>query len=1226
MQLSSRILTALAVLILAVAVVAVRAGSPDTVGAATGTIDVLNVGTCYATDAEVFDAADCVDGDDNTDDNEGYNVADREEVAEVGTVYATYAYDPKTAPDAPRGILENSNRIKVSISDTGRDKRTPVLVVAGDGDIVNVVNCETTTPVSCFDNEDTDADDNVDSRGYLQIIRDDLDISSLTLEPGVGWSERGENYGNAFAVTQNGLVNGITIVRDVNVDPPATIRPMFEMGDDSPIDIYGILDTDGDLNTPADGKFQKLNKYLPIDEDVGSGRDFDETGEEEPEVAPWFSVRASIPGGSTANVMYVVYRTSEREILAGGIEEREYAVEPPAFEDTDEDSDGDAEVLVEARADGRDGNAYLWLEETSRFSGRYEGYVELTDETGSAGDDATDVTWGLTVTDGKDATDAEKTAILDVESGPVVIAYRDTDGQIRLHEIEIDTVPPTVEIDTPIHKSQGQDTSPEFSGGFEDTDSGLRDDSFRLYIDHTNDTEENGDKSTNLALDLRVDGTGDDKFGYVAAFGDGVVETDSQYVGYVENPVFGVINHTEVFNLEVGTENTSSLRLIEGDPFADGATEGGFADSERISFDPGTESNKFNNAIDFQALVADVAGNIGFSDSDPDGPGRINDLGEAVDDQNAKPYNVLGWYARHFFTLDELDPVIQEDMTVTGFYGEDDDEPQVNRAGLLVAFDRGVDPDSIGTDTFMVTNDVARTDEITVIGVDPQGSAVYLLLEEDLPSDARPYVGVTSGQWVADPAGNRLSSGDVTPFEAKDGISPQLTVALSGGSGSGEGDEGPSKLTMDSIVVTIDADEEINSTPSLAVVCSEIEWDSSDTDDENDKKLSDLVGDRSGSLVNSSSNFDLVPATDTAAASNAYECDGGEVLLRQLQSYSRPGLSWEYQWVNLSGTAELDQGKLTVVAYARDRQSFTHLDGKLRYNWGATSSEFRYDNDLADPDPTPDGSTPVTESRPFVLLEYDDPSTVSIDSFEINGTAQEISAIGGNRFLYWPETLGIGTHTVSVVGIDAAGNEEPHEYSFEVAERAPFNLKLIAGWNAVSFPANPADNTIDSVFTEGVIDMVAGWDASDPEKPWSIATRMEGDWSTHEEFATLNKIHAQYGYWVHAQGFVTQRVALIGGINRTDPEITPPDLVAIPTLAGWNFVGVIDQDGDQTQGNFGDLLKNGDTEVEAGDYLGSNKRAYSWDAVRSEFQIVDDDEKLEIGDGIWVYYGSGIAP
>ena len=122
MQLSSRILTALAVLILAVAVVAVRAGSPGTVEAATGTIDVVNVGTCYTTDDEVFGVSDCNDGD-----GDAYLVADRNEIVEVGTVYATYAYDPKTAADDPRGILTNSDLIKISIEDTGRDRRTPVL-------------------------------------------------------------------------------------------------------------------------------------------------------------------------------------------------------------------------------------------------------------------------------------------------------------------------------------------------------------------------------------------------------------------------------------------------------------------------------------------------------------------------------------------------------------------------------------------------------------------------------------------------------------------------------------------------------------------------------------------------------------------------------------------------------------------------------------------------------------------------------------------------------------------------------------------------------------------------------------------------------------------------------------------------------------------------------------------------------------------------------------------
>ena len=68
---------------------------------------------------------------------------------------------------------------------------------------------------------------------------------------------------------------------------------------------------------------------------------------------------------------------------------------------------------------------------------------------------------------------------------------------------------------------------------------------------------------------------------------------------------------------------------MEGDNHDDGALDGTFGDSIRISFLP---ENDYNNTIDFHALVVDVAGNIGFSDSDADGPRFINNLGE-VDDQ-----------------------------------------------------------------------------------------------------------------------------------------------------------------------------------------------------------------------------------------------------------------------------------------------------------------------------------------------------------------------------------------------------------------------------------------------------------------------------------------------------------------------------------------------------------------------------------------------------------------
>ena len=58
-----------------------------------------------------------------------------------------------------------------------------------------------------------------------------------------------------------------------------------------------------------------------------------------------------------------------------------------------------------------------------------------------------------------------------------------------------------------------------------------------------------------------------------------------------------------------------------------------------------------------------------------------------------------------------------------------------------------------------------------------------------------------------------------------------------------------------------------------------------------------------------------------------------------------------------------------------------------------------------------------------MLLTYDDKSTVSVDEFSIDGTVQEISSLGGNRFLYWPDELSLGSHDVKVDAVDAAGVE-----------------------------------------------------------------------------------------------------------------------------------------------------------------------------------------------------------
>ena len=689
---------------------------------------------------------------------------------------------------------------------------------------------------------------------------------------------------------------------------------------------------------------------------------------------------------------------------------------------------------------------------------------------------------------------------------------------------------------------------------------------------------------------------------------------------------------------------------IEGNRHDDGSPTGSFNDSERIRLradldgdgDADEEITEYNNTIDFHALVADVAGNVGFSDSDDSGPRFINDYGKAKSgDDERKPgkYNVLGWYARHIFHLDEKKPEVDAAKTVTGFYGiNDSKKPAVNRSGILISFDGAVDADTVGEDTFAVTLDpeTGQTSgaQAQVIDATVNGSSVYLLLGEELASNATPNLAIASGKSISDPAGNILSSGGVltadddTSIEVNDGIAPKLTVTLSGGSGSGEGNEGPDKLTKQAITINIESDEQIQTTPSITAVCSNIAWTVTDDDGDSETKgLSDFTGARSGAKSNDTATFD--------AADFRFRCGDGDaagetIQPQQVRSFSRPGLIWEFEWQNFDDSKELSDGKISAVVYGRDRKSYTNLDDVKTYNWGVATAEFKLDTEkpsLEDTS-TPGEDDTVTETRPFILLNFDDKSTVSVDTFELDGTEQEVNTLGAKRFLYWPEAMSIGGHTYAVVAIDAAGNNSGTiEVPFKVAARKAFPLKLVAGWNAVSVPANPIDPSIDAVFTEDVVDMVAAWDASDPEKPWSIATRMEGKWSTHDEFATLTRITARYGYWVHAQGFVTQRVALVGKSNRESADLVPADLVEIPTLPGWNFVGVIDQEGDQTQEHFGKVLETGGENVDANEYLGKHAvRSYTWDAIRSRFDILEGDDDLNIGQGIWVYFGDGIAP
>jgi len=1291
-QLSSRILTALAVLILAVAVVAVRTGSPETVEAATGTIDVLNVGTCYTTDDDIFKVGACDSGETDTDgDKVDYNVAGRTTITEVkaGTsIYATYAIDPKTSGDAPRAIAKNADVIKISIEDKDRDKRT--------GKLYTVSGSEPTR--LAVDNPGTTDDEGEANEKIIRAIGlDSMDEDKL-LAPLTGTPLPTRSVTNSLVMPTSTVVAEAAFAHSaggtsgtINNSGNATFRlegsestnyPMASEDDRGKFYWFGTFDPDTTVD--ADETFENLTgQYINLDEDQAPGSVRNS-------IAPWMQVTASIPQGASVTVEYIYYQTSEEEEIIGGMKDSvDYDSEnPPVFVDKEkrsETNDDPDALVLRASSDGNSSNENvptrnLWLKETSRFSGQYEGYLRLTDADGDGRckvEDSDPTTyepcnWGLMT---RDATGSgmDDAAYLGVESGPVTITYKDSTGDNETVTILIDKTPPAIQVDLPLHETASKDDSPDLIGSFNDGGgSGLRADSFKAYADNSAD---NKDETPVWDLGVNDEDDPDPDRGLVCVDLDADGECDADtavavlrahYAGYSQVATFGIIKSKDIYKAEdtdPDEENGDEYKTADAEDFEDGAVEGGFDTVVRIDFPPGNEQNRYNHEIDIQAVVMDVAGNIGFSDSDPTAPTFIHDLNTKKDDRDADRHNVIGWYSRHTYYLDDVDPEYDKDQSATGFYVDSDGDEMMSNSGLKVVFDGNIDASTVGPGTFDVTLDDRSS--ATITGVKVKDDKVYLLIEEELPPDATPQVDLATGQSISDRAGNESTDRRLDGIELSDGILPTFTVTLSGGTGLNEDidGEGPSELTKGQIKVSISANEPVQGSPKFAVVCSNLYWGGDAVDNHVAKFEANRTGTFTSAKINEAAPTGTKPHNgakiDRQKMVDGENVDQGTMCPDHVKdaattddtakyfdvavtsALARPGNNWEYQWSNLSSDQEVEDGDLSVIVWGRDRSSYKKGDDTV-YNYSASTASFVYDTDLEaawegndDADEAvgelvPDENEDVFEVRPFVLLDFgDEGTTVNVTTFEIDGTdyTADLQAIEDNEFVWWPEPLAYGTYEVYVEANDAADNTGEHTYSFTVKERAPFVIDLLAGWNAISFPANPVDRALHAVFTNSAVDQVIGWNVTEPVSPWRMATRVDGVWMTSDEVAALNDVEARYGYWVHSQGFVTQAVNLAGkGDRSTDGQPNPAD---IPTDEGWNFVGVVDVDGDQTQDNAGESLRNSSNDpITAATYLGNYTRAYTWDHINNTWDVLKANEDVVIGSGIWVYYTKGhdIAP
>ena len=1277
-----------------------------TADAATGSIDALNVGTCLTTDAKLFKGEDC----DLSGDGSGTNPVKwevREKVAEVSTLYATYAHDPRTQSEAPRAILADSDLIKISIADPDRDKRSGVLIRGASYSGVNDDD-DTDDTVGVFDEEAAGSLANVIQKN---LAKDDLDYDTaadgdtndttedivFTSDEHLGGNNtdgievyRGvgaDTSGSVIADSGNFTLNFTRIECDgADTSQPCTDTGSkewqfapgdFDVDNGAIVRFYGCVsldatcandDPDNDTTTPVTDPIEPLDE-LTVDEDRSNG-------EAAGDIAPWLGVNASVPTGKDVIILAIYYRTSDQENLVGGTMRCDVKLVNGACPDNDtitangngnlnesvtdvvytkDEIDDNDPLLVSARADGdlEERHVDLFLTETARFSGVYQGYLRLTDANGDGQDanatpaDTTVTDWGREVKDGA-GNSIPGAAVLAVESGPVTIEYRDSGGTKRPLRIEIDNVPPTISVTSPANGSSSGDQTPDFAGSIEDADSGLADKSFRLVVDNKVDKKDGVEgKNDGYALDGRAPTA--DEVGTTK----GNVTSISDYSGYAtDTDHFGIVslaNDNHLYDLgDDGCSDDQDICHIVAEDYDDGASRGTFDDSLRLDlYETANEPLDIREKefqIDFQAFVMDMAGNIGFSDSDGSNPTYINDLGEKKD--RKKP-NVLGYYSAHIVTLDEKDPVVNTDQSATGFYGINADDKMIaDRSGVMVVFDGPIAPASVSTSTFTVELDDKSM--ASVIDVDVDKQYVFLKLASELASDATPEIDIAAGQKVEDMAGNETFGKELDAFDANDGISPVLTVTLSGGSGKGTGDEGPSELTKDQMKIHVSSDEPLQGAPKIVVLCNSLRWNEGENADIK-KDIDDFIANRSGASDREpSDNFTRTPEVTTGNTKNEaydYTCGyqtkvGNDNVVQEFKWSSAPGLSragenWDYTWKKPSGVPGVDDtalkdGALTAVVFARDRSRYD-MGGETVQNWGSASTGFKLDTEVPDPTKSPNGVQPADggkskESRPFVLIDFTETSentTVTLDSVELDDVeiATDFEQPETNRFVYWPASISQGKHEVEVEASDAAGNEVTFDFSFTVEARGDFMINLLAGWNAVSVPADPVDTTIGAVFTDPAVTTVIGWDT----QGWRIAVRRDGVWESNDQYGALNEIRAKYGYWVKSDGFIRQPVALTTNDRGVGGPRTP---LSIDTKPGWNFVGVIDQDGDQTEDHFGtSLLGSDNAPISAGEYLGSKYiRAYTWDATFSNFEVLRPDNTMMIGDGVWVYYEGGIAP
>ena len=575
--------------------------------------------------------------------------------------------------------------------------------------------------------------------------------------------------------------------------------------------------------------------------------------------------------------------------------------------------------------------------------------------------------------------------------------------------------------------------------------------------------------------------------------------------------------------------------------------------------------------------IAEGGGAVTFTASIPASDRVVSwsmDVGDRVGNRiSAESAGAAG--APFTFIVDRTPPVMTRASTGLFYDAALRSEIGPEAGAVRIEFDGGVvagpdgsapgallDPATVSAEDFLVNG-------AAPLAAAARGRHVYLRTA-DTRTDDTPLVEIAGP--VADTAGNAMPMG--ASIRASDATGPSVTLAVEGGG----------QRTNRAVRVAAQASEPLGAAPRFSV--------------ENGSIVGGpfVEGDRVWSVV-VAGHMDgpvVVAVEAQDAAGNAMRRTGEDVSSQADGSriaflVSQRLAAGESGELNLAVDSDPARGPsvgwlATTLAGGLPETPPRHIalaDGETAPRQGdivtasyvfAATVSFTWDATppSASLDPPAEGLPPTAltvEGPIWLRLDYGEPVTLTFASFDDSERTNDVFTADGRVFVLAIEHLALGTHTLRVRAVDAAGNEgEGQEFIIEAVHGPTFDLFIQPGWNLISLPARPVSPAPSALFANTTVEAVVRFD---PAVGLMASTSTLGLWS-----GEVTELVEGEAYWVYARRFETAGVELTG--SRSPLIFTTQSL-----RRGVNYLGVVTRD----VGNA--VVSVEPSPVEASDYLES---------------------------------------